>query len=209
MLSFHSLSLKIEKHLLFQNFSITFLPSSVIFITGKNGAGKSSLLKTIAGIQFPSKGSLTYGKDNIPISKIAQPYCTYIPHSLGIKLEFTVKETIMFWTQIYDVSKKHIDYLISSFNLDYILSCTVSKLSQGNIKKLVLLRLSLCNTPIYLLDEIEVNLDLENLKLLTNIIESKIEQKALVILATNNTPFIKNYQEIHICKDLQKIHIKE
>ena len=74
MLSLNSVCIKIHNLTLVRNFSVTFLPSAIVYLKGENGSGKTSLLRSIAGIQNLSLGNITFGKNNTPIEHIAKPY---------------------------------------------------------------------------------------------------------------------------------------
>ena len=60
MLSLQSLSFIIQDQKVFENISITLFPSSIVYLKGKNGSGKTSLLRILAGIQKPTKGIITW-----------------------------------------------------------------------------------------------------------------------------------------------------
>ena len=69
MLSLQSLSFIAQDQKIFQDISLTLFPSSIVYLKGKNGSGKTSLLRMLAGIQKPTSGDITYGKESIPINK--------------------------------------------------------------------------------------------------------------------------------------------
>jgi len=74
MLSLQSLNFSIQGQTVFKDLSLTLLPSSILYLNGKNGSGKTSLLRMLAGIQKPTKGTITYGKDSVPINEFDKPY---------------------------------------------------------------------------------------------------------------------------------------
>ena len=70
MLSLHSLGFSINENELFRGVSMSFLPSSIVYLKGRNGAGKSSLLRMLADIQQPSSGNITFSKDSLPLAML-------------------------------------------------------------------------------------------------------------------------------------------
>lgn len=186
MLSITDLSLSInEEKILFSNISISFLPSAIIWLKGKNGSGKTSLLKLIAGIMPTKKNSIRYGYKQIDISEVRKPYCTYIGHNLGIKNELTVLENLKIWASLYN-SYELIDAAIMYFNLQELVNKKCYQLSAGNKKKLAMAKLIICQSKIWLLDEIDTNLDNANQQLLLNLIITHANNNGIVFIATHN-----------------------
>lgn len=187
MLTLYDLSLNINGHNFFRHLSVTCFGGCILKINGANGSGKTSLLRMIAGIQSYS-GSIYFKRVNI--QNIAKPYCVYIGHNLGIRTDLTVLQNLLFWSQIY-----HSDLLINSaikyWNLESLLDMPCSDLSKGNLKKVALARLLSCNSDVWLLDEVDNNLDFNNLTLLNNLLYAKINSGGIVILTSHNHTKLK------------------
>lgn len=58
MISINNLSVEFSSQLLFDNINYVINPKDKIALVGKNGAGKSTMLKIIAGLQQPTRGSV-------------------------------------------------------------------------------------------------------------------------------------------------------
>ena len=58
MISINNLSVEFSSHPLFTNVSFVINPSDKIALVGKNGAGKSTMLKILSGLQLPSEGNI-------------------------------------------------------------------------------------------------------------------------------------------------------
>jgi heme exporter protein A len=197
MLSLHSLGFILEDKILFKNISISFLPSSIIYLKGKNGSGKTSLIRMLAGIQPPTQGEITFGKESLSISKLQKPYCTYIGHQLGLKLELTVLENLEFWSKIYN-SEELVDAAIVYLNLQSLINKKCYELSAGNRKKIALARLISCQSKLWLLDEVDSNLDEANKDLLLNLIISHADSGGIVFITSHDQPKIKTAQILDI-----------
>jgi heme exporter protein A len=197
MLSLHSLSFILENKTFYQNISMTILPSSIVYIQGKNGSGKTSLLRMLAGIQLPSTGKITFSKNSLPINQLNKPYCTYIGHSFGIKLELTVLENIEFWAKIYN-SEQLVNAAIVYFSLQDVVNTKCYELSAGNQKKVALSRLLACRSKLWLLDEVDSNLDSINKELLLNLVISHADNGGIVFITSHNPPEIKSAQILNI-----------
>ncbi|MDP4832841.1 MAG: heme ABC exporter ATP-binding protein CcmA [Rickettsiaceae bacterium] len=197
MLSLHSLSFALENKIFYQNISMTILPSSIVYIQGKNGAGKTAFLRMLAGIQHPSAGKITFSKDSLPIAQLTKPYCTYIGHRFSIKLELTVLENIEFWAKIYD-SEQLVSAAIVYFSLQDLVHKKCYELSAGNQKKVALARLLACQSKLWLLDEVDSNLDATNKQLLLNLIISHADNGGIVFITSHTPPDIKSAQILNI-----------
>lgn len=191
MLSFHQLKFSIYQKKLFDNLSITFLNSAITYVKGANGCGKTSLLRMIAGIMQPNSGNIFY--KNLNINNIAKPYCTYIGHNLGLKLEMTVFENLKFWSEIYN-SVETLDAAIHYFKLYDLLDEKCYTLSSGLQKVVALARLIACQSDLWLLDEVETNLSKENRDLLNNLIVMKANSGGIVLLSSHTENHIKSAQ---------------
>lgn len=195
MLSFHQLKFNIYQKQLFDNLSITFLDSAITYIKGANGCGKTSLLRMVAGIMQPSNGNIFY--KNLNINNIAKPYCTYIGHNLGLKLEMTVFENLKFWSEIYN-SVETLDAAIHYFKLYDLLDEKCYTLSSGLQKVVALARLIACQSDLWLLDEVETNLSKENRDLLNNLIVMKANSGGIVLLSSHVENHIKSAQILQL-----------
>ncbi|WP_417905485.1 heme ABC exporter ATP-binding protein CcmA [Candidatus Tisiphia endosymbiont of Micropterix aruncella] len=194
MLSFEQLTLIIDEKTIFTNISMTFLPSSIVYLQGANGCGKTSLLRIVANIQNPTSGNVLYRSLNCKYLK--KPYCNYIGHNLGLKSQITVLEHLKFWSTIYD-SLEALESSIYYFKLHNILYEKCYKLSAGNQKKVSLAKLIACQSNLWLLDEVEANLDQENKELLYNLIISKANNGGVIVATSHSNIDIQSAQIIN------------
>ncbi|WP_017442666.1 heme ABC exporter ATP-binding protein CcmA [Rickettsia gravesii] len=190
MLSLHQLQFKNLFDL-----NNTFLPSSITYIKGANGCGKSSLLRMIAGIMQPSSGNIYYRNCNI--NNIAKLYCTYIGHNLGLKSEMTVFENLKFWSEIYN-SAETLYAAIHYFKLHDLLDTKCYSLSSGMQKIVAIARLIACQSDLWLLDEVETNLSKENRDLLNNLVVMKANSGGIVLLSSHLESSIKSAQILQL-----------
>ena len=191
MLSTNQLGLSIDNNVVFSDISVTFLPSSITYIMGPNGSGKTSFLRMLGGIQKPSTGIVTMGKKPIKAEALTKPYCLYVGHQNAVKMELTVLENIILWSKFYN-SPETVAAALYFFKLNDRADRKCYELSAGNKQKVALSRLLACNSNIWLLDEVDQSLDQENRELLDRLIISKADSGGIILMTTHENPRIKS-----------------
>ena len=197
MITLQSLGLEIGKKILFRDISMTFLPSSIVMIRGQNGAGKTSLLRMMAGLQQPSHGKLLFGTKQHSFELLTKPYCTYIGHKLALKNELTVLDNIKYWASLSKMTML-IAVAIKYFQLDDILDVRSADLSAGMKKKVAMSRLILWPSKLWLLDEIDTNLDATNKELLTRLILSHADNGGCSFIASHDWTPVKTISTLNL-----------
>lgn len=177
---------------LFENLNLSLFGGEMICFMGPNGIGKSSLLRTLAGLQKPLSGKIEIYLDdkNIPVSRQVAVVLTDRIHAVNL----TVEEIVTFGRYPYvgwnvnlnDGDKKIIQESIDQVQLQPLLQKKLFELSDGQLQMVMIARALAQDTPIIVLDEPTAHLDLNNrveiMNLLRNI--SRKTQKA-ILLATH------------------------
>jgi iron complex transport system ATP-binding protein len=200
---------------LLSNINLTSQPGKMIGLFGRNGQGKSTLLKTISGLLPPINGSFSFdGIDILSLSekeraKILSIVSTTQNNIGGI----TVRDFIAFgrfpytnWLGI-NTNKdfQEIDNAISLCKLETLSNRNYDELSDGEKQKVNIARAIAQNTPLIILDEPTVHLDLINkvevLKLLN---ELSTNHNKTIIISTHQIEYA-----LQICDDIWLIHNNE
>lgn len=140
---------------LFHGLEFTLTGGEAMLVTGRNGAGKTSLLRIICGFIEPTCGRIRL-HDSPEASSIGQ-LCHYVAHEDAIKSALTVRENITFWARFFGAGD--VDAGLDAFDLGPLAACNTGLLSCGQKRKLTLSRLKLVNRAIWLLDEPATGLD--------------------------------------------------
>jgi heme exporter protein A len=176
----HASNLACERNgrLVFSNLSFTIMPGQCAELRGANGAGKSSLLRLIAGLVPIAQGTLALEGE----ADITQ-HLHFIAHQDAMKSAMTVEDNLRFWCAV--LGGHDIDPALSAFNLAALKSDPVQLLSAGQRRRLTLSRLFLRHRPLWLLDEPMTALDVATQDLLRKHIRKHLDENGMVLAATH------------------------
>mgnify|MGYP001436210152 FL=1 len=188
---------------IFKDINISLGDGKIIILKGKNGSGKTSLLKTILNILEPSSG-LIYWKGKLIYKNINDYYnnLTYIADKTTSLRQLTLYENIKIWRKIFlsNVSYDQIKNILSILKLDNYLNQKINTLSLGETKKFELLRLIIENKKFWVLDEPFTNLDFESIKIIEQTFLDHVNNNGFIIFSSHQKPDIKNVEEIILDK---------
>ena len=199
MLLTQNLTLYRSKRKIFEDINISLSSGKIILLKGKNGSGKTSLIKTILNILEPSNGSI-YWKGKILKKNLYDYYnnITYISDKISSIRQLSVSENITIWKKLFlsNISNQEIDKILTLLNLDAFFHSKVSTLSLGENKKLELLRLIIENKKIWILDEPLTNLDLESVDVLEHTFIDHCNKNGSILFSTHQDPKLNISEEI-------------
>ena len=145
----------------------------VLLLRGPNGIGKTTLLRTLAGLQPALEGEVVVAPDAI----------TYGAHADGLKSTLTVAENLTFWAQVYGISD--IGPALKAFNLEELASRAAHNLSAGQKRRLGLARLLVTGRKIWALDEPTVSLDVASVALFADAVRRHCAAGGAALIATH------------------------
>ena len=155
-LSITDLSLSRGERTLFRSLSFSTGSGEAVALTGANGAGKTSLLRAVAGFIRPEAGEIAFRDvDDEPIEDgLARAHEVHLlGHLDGLKGQRTARDELMFQSQWLGHSHHGIDEAIETLGLKPLLDLEVRKLSAGQRRRLALARLIGSPRALWLLDE--------------------------------------------------------
>ena len=146
--------------LVFAGLDCRLPPGGALLLTGRNGSGKSSLLRLLATLLAPAAGQLSWG--GAPVARDVANYraqLLYVGHLDGTKAAMTPRETLGFWASLRGIARPSIDTALARFGLAAVADWPCRWLSAGQRRRLALARLIAAPAPVWLLDEPTAALD--------------------------------------------------
>jgi heme exporter protein A len=181
-----NLALRRGNRLLFSNLSFAVQAGEAVAVEGANGAGKTSLLRLIAGFLNLEAGRLTLVANGRTISEGEErgAHIGWLGHQEGLKPQLTAREQLRFYAQLYRHGGEVTGFLEEVGLLRQAeLSCRY--LSAGQKRRLGLARLLASNRPLWLLDEPFAALDTAGKELVGRLIVRHCAGGGMVLAATH------------------------
>ena len=173
---------------LFHGIDFCLEGGELLFLQGKNGAGKTSMLRILCGLALPVSGEVRWQGENIQrLQESFRSNLCYLGHQNAIKEDLTPLENLMTSTRLHDEA---IDEDVALDALEQVglagrveLPCRY--LSQGQKRRVALSRLALEKRPLWILDEPFVALDTQANQWLSNVIGAHLQRGGLTVLTSH------------------------
>ena len=206
MLLANNLSFERSGKYLFQNLNLSISPCKIIQIRGRNGIGKTTLIKILSNILIPKTGDIYWNGKNI--RKNTNYFFKNLTLVMDIntsKDDMTVYENIRFWCSLFGspMQNSEIDVLLEMLNIQNYKNTLVKYLSYGEKRKLEISRLVLENKQLWIFDEPYLGLDETTIDLFNETLKNHIKTEGMIIFASHyhlemqgvNTIDLENYAD--------------
>lgn len=200
LLTAHHLTCIRSEQILFENLSFQLHRGEILVIQGKNGSGKSSLLKILTGLTTSEDGEIFFEQQNIrKIKKYFQQHLHYIGHANGLKLGLSVNENLkLIQSLCWQDEGKLIDERLLQLNLLSKSGALVKQLSAGQKRKVALAKLLLIKRPIWILDEPLSTLDIDAQQFFIQMLKQHQATGGVCIFSSHHTITLSNAKFINL-----------
>ena len=159
---------------LFEDISVSLLPGELLTLRGPNGTGKTTLLRLLAGLGVPERGTISR---NAPI--------LFWGHAAAIKDELTPIENLKLLCASDSVSETALTAALERCGLGKRRDVLARKLSAGQRRRIGLAWLTLASAKVWLLDEPTTALDAAGLSSLADVLNAHQSAGGAAIVATH------------------------
>lgn len=153
--------------------SFRLLPGQALVLRGPNGIGKTTLLRTLAGLQPALAGEVVVGAEAV----------AYAAHADGVKAVLSVTENLAFWAAAYGTDL--VAGALAAMNLEALADRRAANLSAGQKRRLGLARLLVTGRPIWVMDEPTVSLDQASVALFAGVVARHLAAGGSALIATH------------------------
>jgi heme exporter protein A len=180
----------------FAGVSFSVASGEVLTVSGRNGAGKSSLLRTIVGLLRIAEGRLTLADGDPELSIAEQAH--YLGHQDALKPSLSVAENLRFWAGFFGASSADVHAPLEAVGLNAVADLPAAYLSAGQRRRLSIARLIVVTRPIWLLDEPMSTLDASAQERLATMMRAHLAGGGLIVAATHGPIGLGDAQELRL-----------
>ena len=179
-----------DKKQVLKDINLKIPRGKIIGLLGKNGMGKTTLIKLINDLLTPTSGEILVNGKNIGIE--SKRIISYLPERTYLDKSMTIKQTLKYFTDFYDnFDIEKAKRLIKDLDLE--IDTKISKMSKGMQEKLQLILVMSRNAELYILDEPLGGVDPATRDYILDTILNNFNEDASVIIST------------HLISDIERI----
>ncbi|OYQ70016.1 heme ABC exporter ATP-binding protein CcmA [Wohlfahrtiimonas chitiniclastica] len=190
----------------FSPVTLTLKNGDSVYIEGENGAGKTTFLRVIAGLNSIYQGNISFnGLNRKELAHTYHRHILYVGHALGLKDDLTAYENIDAMLKIQGIHRSEAE-ILSVF--ETLLIPTQNRamryLSAGQRRRVALSRLWLEPKAIWILDEPFTALDKRSVAILEAAITEHHQQNGAILFTSHQTPSEGVYNKHEMIESYRK-----
>lgn len=186
---------------LFEDLSFALDSGGLLILEGRNGCGKTSLMRAIAGMLSLETGEVSW--DGTPVEKQRQEFhgsLVWLAHRTGLKGDLTLVENLEFEQSLRAQSRRDSEEVYERLGISRLKKLILRSLSAGQQRRVALARMLQADVPLWLMDEPFTNLDREGRKLVMELIEEHLADGGMCVMAA--------HQDVEINAPVTKVLIQ-
>ena len=180
----------------FTGVSFSVASGEALTIVGRNGAGKSSLLRMLVGLVRIADGRIALDGGDPELNVAEQAH--YLAHQDALKPSLSVAENLRFWAGFLGTGVADIAEPLAAVGLDTLADLPAAYLSAGQRRRLSIARILVVKRPIWLLDEPTSALDAAAQERLAEFMRAHIADGGLILAATHSALGLNDARELRL-----------
>ena len=190
LVEFKSVNKSFDEKVILTDVSFTIKQNKIIGLLGKNGMGKTTIIKLLNGLLTPTSGEILINGEAPGVS--SKKVISYLPERLCLDRSMSVSQIIDYYIDFYEDFKKDTALkLLNDLNLS--LTDNLNKMSKGMIEKLQLILVMSREADLYVLDEPLGGVDPATRDYILDTILSNFKDGASILIST------------HLIQDIERI----
>ena len=177
-----------DERTLFSNLEFSLEAGQALLLEGRNGSGKTSLLRILCGIRLPDAGMITW--DGTDINRLGADYhqhTAYVGHRDGIKLDLTPLENLAMSRALGKPNDITLEAALDKVDLYGFEDVLTRNLSAGQKRRLALARLLVTDTVLWILDEPFTSLDVHGIQIIEELLETHTAGGGMLAVTSHHT----------------------
>ena len=171
---------------LFQNLNFALNSGELLLVEGKNGCGKTSLLRAIAGLLEFETGQVDWNGQSIMADhQVFRSDLVWLSHRVGFKGDLTLVENLSFESGLRATSTDLLEPSLDRLGLAPLTGLPFRALSAGQQRRVALARMLMAKAPLWMMDEPFTNLDSGGQALVRELIAEHLAGNGLCVVASH------------------------
>ena len=186
---------------LFKGLSFALNSGELLLLKGRNGSGKTSLLRAIAGLLELESGAVYWNE--VRVTKEPQIFknsLVWMAHQPGFKGDLTLLENLDYEASLRPQSNRDFDDVLKRLGLNRLKRLPMRSLSAGQRRRVALARMLLADAQLWIMDEPVTNLDSEGRALAMELVGEHLAADGMVIMAA--------HQDVDVDATVQTIQLQ-
>jgi heme exporter protein A len=188
MLEAHDLAGHRGTTALFSDLSFRIGAGSALVVSGRNGTGKTTLLRMLAGLTTPAAGEIRWNGEPVqPFAATLRRAVVFSGQAIALKDELTAEENVASLVALAgsEASPDAIRTALDEVSLGRQRTLPARVLSAGQRRRIGLARLRLVRRPLWILDEPLTALDAAGSDLLASFVQAHLDEGGVAVAATH------------------------
>lgn len=200
---------------IFENLNLEITKDEITSVVGKNGSGKTTFLNLVYGLEQDFEGKITIGRKSITsntknkdVEAIRLNIAYLIQDYQNQLFNVTVLEDIKYGLYSIDIDK--LGELLKLFGLnEEILKRGHFELSDGEKKKVLIIKMFMRNSKVILMDDPTGGLDQKSIGTLIKLLKKEKRKDKIIIIASQDSEFLMKVSDKILIIDNKKMVTKE
>ncbi len=177
-----------DDRVLFDDLSFTISPGEALVLEGRNGSGKTSLLRIICGIRLPESGQVLWeGEDIFRLGPEFREHIAYLGHKDGSKQDLTPLENLRIARGLGKARDGiDLEQALDQVGLYGFEDVPTRNLSAGQQRRLAIARLLVTDARLWILDEPFTSLDRKGIEQMERLFEGHLERGGMAAMTTHH-----------------------